>query len=349
LIEKFLFKLAIIVLPLFTAVICINFTVDPANIFAGKKYVSGIAAILSKGDNVDNISNYDERLLQEQLILRLVNAPDIIVLGSSRVMEIGRDFYIGKTVINCGVSHANIRDVIAIVGLLDSLHKMPREILLNVDPGLIGNYYTAEWESLAPDFQFFVNKYTEGVIPRHNYKDALLSNRIRSLCSFPYFQSSMEFLLRGKKKKYEDIGNNEPVVYGRHADGTIAYSKTYRNPDTLRVATNARLTGRTEGVPEVDTLQLILFKKLIQTLRNQNIKVSFCLLPFHPAFYDEVNKNFSNRLIYYENYYRSFAKACSIDISGSFNARSLKIPIGEFYDMYHCSKNAIKHIIINAK
>ncbi|MEJ0081062.1 MAG: hypothetical protein WDM78_08985 [Puia sp.] len=72
-----------------------NYLVDPANIFTSKQYVAGIASILSLGHNVDNISNYNERLLQEQRVLKLTKTPDIMVLGSSRVMEIGSDFFPG--------------------------------------------------------------------------------------------------------------------------------------------------------------------------------------------------------------------------------------------------------------
>src|ERR1700761_9668227 len=141
----FFYKLAAIILSAGLLLVLLNYTIDPANIYSSKKYIGGIAGILSAGHNVDNVSNYDERLLQEQMVTRLHHTPDIIVLGSSRIMEVGTDFFPGRTVLNCAVSHADINDLIAMAGLLDSTGHLPKTIVMNVDPMLIGQGKASEW------------------------------------------------------------------------------------------------------------------------------------------------------------------------------------------------------------
>ena len=74
----------------------INYKVDPANIFSTNLYVKGIAEILLAGHNVDNISNYDERLLQEQMITGLKSTPHIVVLGFKSYYAGWRRFFPGK-------------------------------------------------------------------------------------------------------------------------------------------------------------------------------------------------------------------------------------------------------------
>ena len=90
-IRRIILKLTLILLPVAILVISVNYFVDPANMFSSREYVSGIADILSKGNNVNNVKNYDERLLQEQMTTKLQRTPDIVVLGSSRVMAVGSE------------------------------------------------------------------------------------------------------------------------------------------------------------------------------------------------------------------------------------------------------------------
>src|SRR5580698_1852135 len=85
LMKKLFYNLSLIVAPLGLLVLGVNYFIDPANIFSGKAYVAGISDVLVKGHNVDNVSNYDERALQEQMVRKLPYRPDVVVLGSSRV------------------------------------------------------------------------------------------------------------------------------------------------------------------------------------------------------------------------------------------------------------------------
>src|SRR5580658_2331492 len=156
--RSLILKLLIIVVPVSLLIIGINYKVDPANIFTDKQYIAGIADILTKGHNVDNLSNYDQRLLQEQMIKRLQRAPDVVVLGSSRVMEIGSSFFPGKVVLNCGVSNAEINDLYGIVGALDSLDRMPHEMVIGIDHLMLCRGKTSSWQSLYPYHQYLMRK-----------------------------------------------------------------------------------------------------------------------------------------------------------------------------------------------
>ena len=70
------------------AVAATNYCVDPAQLFSGGNYEQGVADILLSGNNVANVSNYDERLLQKAYVNNLKRRNDVIVLGSSRSMQI---------------------------------------------------------------------------------------------------------------------------------------------------------------------------------------------------------------------------------------------------------------------
>lgn len=345
-IRKFLIRLCQVTLPLGLLVTIVNYSIDPANIFSTNRYVKGIADILSAGHNVDNISNYDERLLQEQMIVQLKETADIVVLGSSRVMQVGADFFPGKKVINCGVSHANIRDVIAIVALLDSMKKTPPEILLNVDPGLVSDGYTNEWESLDVYYHFFAARYLNSRNSTHPVIGFAWKKKLSTLFSVQYFQSAILFSGKGRSKNYTDVGHQLPALYGRMADGTVAYAYDYMHPDTAVTANDAAEKGKQTGIGAMDASQQQLLDLLADYCSSKGIRLQLCMLPYHPSFYNAVNQYHHQAFKNYNTYYTSFAERKKINITGSFDPLVYRISGSSFYDESHSSKESLKSILI---
>lgn len=344
--KQLFFKLLLIILPTGGLVISFNYLIDPANVFSPAEYVAGIAKILSKGHNADNVSNYDERLLQEQMIKRLLRTPDVVVLGSSRIMEAGSDFFPGRQVLNCGVSHANIFDVIAVTGILDSLQRLPAEVYINADIGLISKKGTAEWQSLEKYYDRFAGKYVKGKI---NPGEASLRwKKLYSLVSFEYFRESFSFGVKGGSKQYTDAGIRRPANYGRYSDGTVAYPKSYMQPDTVKIAGDAYTTGKQEGLSLPDSNKIMLLNKLLDFYEARKIKVHLVLLPYHPGYYAGVNSRQEHVFDWYESFYRQLAADRHTSINGGFNALTQQVLPGEFYDMYHCSKDAVKRVFFNS-
>ncbi|HET6253702.1 MAG TPA: hypothetical protein VFE32_06500 [Puia sp.] len=338
--KKLFYKLISVIAPVGVLVVLVNYFIDPANIFSGTAYVAGISDILVKGHNVDNVSNYDERALQEQMIRKLPYRPDVVVLGSSRVMELGSTFFPGKKVLNCGVSHANINDLIAITGLLDSTNKLPDEMVINVDPHLICLGGTMEWQTLMPYHKYLMGKW-------HIRADAgqrsLLLEKLGTLISFEYFEKSLTFLSQHRSKRFLDVGTGKPALYGRYSDGTICYPAFYAVPDTLKVAADARVVGGREIVnPDPDKADLL--SKLVDYLKSRKVKVVLVMLPYHHEYYQAMNHRFGNVFSSYDTLYRQFAQAKAIPIYGGFDAIGLGIPLDEFYDSWHCSREAIKKV-----
>ena len=344
--KKLFVRLLVIILPVGLMVGLFNYFVDPANIFAPASYIGGIADILSRGHNVNNLSNYNERLLQEQLLKKQEKPVDVMILGSSRVMEIGSDFFPGRTVLNCGVSHGNINDLVSIVGLADSLGRLPQEVVIGLDHFLIGQGASREWKSLYAYRQYFLSKYdTLG----GRYADAESSDppkKLISLLSLDYFKSSIDFFSKRISKKYFDVGKEIPSASGRLSDGTVHYTDAYANPDTLKTAIDARVTGLKLGIPLMDTTRIVLFDKLLDFLQQKKIKVSFVMIPYHPEFYKALQQRQGALLSVYADLFRSTAERRHIPMIGSFDADGLGMPRKYFYDLYHCSRLAIKKYVM---
>jgi len=344
--RKFFFRFLLVVFPIAVIVTMVNYTIDPANIFSTNVYVKGIAEILSAGHNVDNISNYDERLLQEQMVYRLTATPDIVVLGSSRVMQIGSDFFPGKKVLNCGVSHANIKDIVAITGLLDSMKRMPAVIILNADPGLICQGGTSEWKSLDGYYHSISGKLNGTANSNTSPGLYTFKKKLSSLFSLQYFQSAVQFIGKGRTKKYTDVGNQLPALYGRLSDGTVSYSYAYMHPDSVLAAATANEEGRKGHFGDVDKEQEALLERLLEYLAVRKVQVQLCLLPYHPAFYKSVNDNHSQQLLQYAAWFKDLAARKKLSLTGNFDPAVYQIPAASFYDDSHSSKESLRKILL---
>ncbi|HEV2478861.1 MAG TPA: hypothetical protein VGS79_04330 [Puia sp.] len=341
--KKFLLNLLLIIAPMGLLVVLTNYFIDPANVFTGEQYVSGMSDILVKGHNLDNVANYDERALQEQMVRKLPYKPDVVVLGSSRIMELGGDFFPGKKVLNCGVSHGNINDLMAITGLLDSMGKLPEEMVINLDPHLVSLGGTSEWQTLYPYYSSFVHTIH---FPDVNPGQPLILKKLINLFSFEYFERSLAFVAGHKSKHYRDVGSERPVVYGRFSDGTICYPASYAYPDTLKIAADARAVGNRE-MTTLDPERIRQLDALLDFLAARKIKVILVMLPYHLQYYHMMNRRFNDMFQSYDKLFRNIAAKRNIPVEGGFDAARLGIPENEFYDSYHCSKEAIKKIFNN--
>jgi hypothetical protein len=345
--KKITIKLSILLLPIGMLVLSINCIVDPANLISGETYVENIAQILAKGNNVDNISNYDERLLQKHYLeKKKTQNPDIIVMGSSRIMEIGNDIFPNKKIFNIGVSHANINDLVALAGLLDEYKIKPKAVLINLDPFLIcQDDKSDEWISLFEYHQKFIKIYSD--MPSKEIPINNLFKKYYTLLTFDYFNSSIQYIIKGNTKSIVDIGKTIPKKYGRLSNGCVAYSYDYRNPDTLIVADVAKKTGEQLNLDKIDNSKLKMLHYLLKYFKNKGIKYSFIMLPYHKEFYNSVNKKQNDLLKKYETFFVNFASQNRIPLIGSLSPLKCKLNNLDFYDPYHCSGNAIKKIVEN--
>ncbi|PWT97043.1 MAG: hypothetical protein C5B52_14570 [Bacteroidetes bacterium] len=344
--RRIILKILIIVLPMGLIVGCINFFVDPANIFSGESYSNGIAAILSGGHNVDNISNFDERLLQVKMVQRLITTPDICVLGSSRIWEIGSDFYPGKIVMNCGVPGATLDDVVSIVGLLDSLHHLPKEIIINLDPFLVSENLNSDWHSLKDYHNYLLLKLnlpSDYSTPPHKY------DKLLNLFSLNYFKGSCEFLIQGKSKHFEDVGTARPTRYGKYFDGTIAYPEKFLHPDTSLTSILAKDMAAESGFVRPDPNKIALLNKLLDYLAKNFVNVKLLLIPYHPEYYHYVQNHRANLFDQYDQDFRKLAGEHKLSVTGNFDPTLLHINKNAFYDAYHLDKAHLKELILESK
>ncbi|MFT7420394.1 MAG: hypothetical protein ACI9QN_001319, partial [Arcticibacterium sp.] len=222
--KKYLIKTLLYVLPVFSLLVGVNYIGDAAKLFHNdfeKKMVN----ILNNGQYVTNIVNYDERVFQRELIVNMTDAPKVVVLGSSRLMQITEEFLGVETMNNC-VSGATIEDLIAIYQMYKSKGLIPSKFIVGIDPWVFNiNNNQSRWLSVKNEYE----EYLDGDSSR-KYGFEIL-RKYEQLLSLSYFQASVKVIDKAFKGSDLPMGTDSinNVLSTKLKDGSIVYSEVIRN------------------------------------------------------------------------------------------------------------------------
>ncbi len=352
----FLFK-SLFFIPLIFLIIGINYYVDPAFLFSNNDYEYKISKLLAEGNNVANISNYDERLLQKFYIQLIDKAPDIIVLGSSRSMQIRTELFPRKSLFNHSVSGASLEDIIAIYSMyIEKNTPLPKTVIIGLDPWLLNiNNNQGRWKAIKRSYYKLANSLNiklDSSIPIH-------ANKYLQLVSLSYFQESLKtvyknIFTKGKKRgNYFKVNTDKmiPNETMKRSDGSFLYDKKLRSVTTKEVEKSAlkyineKRIYSLEKFTKLNHNKKINLSKLILFILKKDSNIIFFLPPYHPTVYNYLDKSEKYKIINEaEAYFIRLAKKHKIPILGSYNPNKLNLTKRNFYDGMHPKENALKII-----
>ncbi len=342
--------------PLLLMVAIINLWVDPAQIYHSD-YEEKAAKILVSGQNAAGMRNYNERKLQEQIILHETECPETVVIGSSRVMTMDRRVIGAEgTFRNLGLSGAGICDYLGLMGIYCKEDKLPEKIVLGLDPWIFNiNNGEGRYEYLSDYIAFFMRELKDDS-QAEGHADKYTSNaeEMFQFLSFSYFQNSIEMI---EKNPHDSLIRNKADFYVtseinvddmiRYADGSIEYDLQTRNKTAAQAKHEAMqfVAGpvyQLEDFDRMDDGYLEMFESMVSWLLQNHVDVTFYLSPFHPYVYEFFSKHKDYRMVEVtEKYFRNLAEANKIDVYGSFNPVLLKCSDEDFIDGLHLRRNSI--------
>jgi len=354
--KKFLWKLMPFTMFPVTMII-VNYTVDPANLYR-KNYELGIANYLSKGYNVTDVINYNERKLQKDFIETMKVAPSEIALGSSRIMELHKAEITDPGFINNGVSGATFEDELAIYQIYEEKGCAIKKVILELDPWMLNdNHQQTRWKTLEKEYHEFTNKLNNKQAFA-NQKQPLISSDYTSyleLVSFSYFKTSFEYLTRRIDGRYKPTRQVLNVGFTRLTDGSISYDSKYRNASFTEVNNKVEDLISNDPVYSLGEFNVLsthyknTFTEFIEYLQKKDIKIEFFLSPFHPVVYNYFKTKKAYRNVFAaENYFRNIAKQYNIKIYGSYNPAVFDLDYTYFHDGLHCNTKALNKILNTA-
>lgn len=338
------------VISLLVSVAVFNYKMDPAGMFRDSSYEYGIAKIMLSGKNVANLYDFDERLVQKYFIENTNVKPEIVVLGSSRVMQIVPTNN-NKRFFNSGVSGASLEDLIAIYGLYRKRNIKPKMIIIGLDPWILNkNNEQSRWQSLQKEYNYEITQIGEQASADSNTNNI---KKIKELVSMPYFLASLDKFKKHSKEpaknKYYATDLTYTDVSIKRENGIIIYSKKDRDISLAKVNEIAKTEANSKDIYSLADFQKLsntkLFECFIKELVRQNIRVVFFLPPYHPYVYSTICNNPKYRNVHEaEKYFHNVAKKMDIPITGSYNPNKMHLSENDFYDGKHLKETAFKKI-----
>ncbi len=361
----FLARFLLGALPVVFAMSALNVVVDPANLFTGSAYERGIADLLAAGKNVASIANHDDRLVQRFYAQQIAEAPDVLVLGSSRAMQIGTVVVGEHSFFNAGVTEATLPDFEGILELYLARGHLPGTVILAVDAwDLQTTDYLAGWKTLSRERNAFLEAMTREQPSLHQTPLDRLSggllDRIRpwshygQAVSLSYFQASLQELERRRRepravrKQYYATDETALDVAIKLADGSLVYGRAMRERTPEAVEREAQIyntkwrdsldqrTGKLEPVKKAE------FEALVDYLAARGIQVAFYLGPYHPTTYSFFKREKNMRVGgAVEDYIRALAATRGMTVVGSYDPTKAGVDATDFFDALHVREGGV--------
>lgn len=378
-VKRFLAKLALL-LPIPLLVIGINYQVDPGHRFDGGTYERDMAELMLRGDNVANVTNWNERLLQRYYLQGLDERSerrDVLAFGSSRTLQIDETFFPGRRFYNASVNLATVPDYLAIMEMYRERDLLPSEVILGPDPWTLnGNNGISLWHEFessyekararlrsrsagSPERMARIGGSAEAELTTADGPGWLTSISTRSLelLSPSYFQASVRLLLDDPKLIPARLSGNPGYfptderfsdVAIKASDGSYSYPRAHRYKPVSEVRANAlRYTvqepiyGLT-GFQEIDERLKREFELLLRSLQDAGVRIVLFLAPFHPVAYRRLVDSGPLEIISeVEDTYREMAARRGIRVIGSYDPEAIGFTGADFYDALHAKRDPV--------
>ncbi|WP_338791051.1 hypothetical protein [Bernardetia sp. MNP-M8] len=344
-------------IPFLIFVLSVNVIVDPALLFSTGEVEKEIAQELIKGNNISSIYNYDERKVQINLINQMTKTPDVLAIGSSRVMQIRNYFFEDSYFINSGLSGATIEDIYGVIALYEQNDKLPKKIILGLDPWILNsNNDEVRWLPLKSYYIELSQKLEIEVTTTQTTKNILkaYTDKLKEAFSFNYFQESVKMMSQNKNNSYYEVSLDSinEIADTKLADGSRLYNAKQFFRESEEVEKKAQSFIQNDKIrflndfDEVSNKNQELVLKLIEYLKQKNIEVTLLLHPYHPIVWDYFvkNKKYKN-VIEAEKVFITIGKKTNTELVGSYDPNQINMKTPDFYDAYHLRPTAMQRLL----
>ena len=279
----------------------------------------------------------DERKFIKNRIIYENLKPKVLVIGSSRIMQISNDNF-NKQILNLAVSGASVEDHIAIT--LMALEKFNVDtILLGADPWLFNDFANQlRWKSISEEYKISLKNIQlrskdYDIIQNKNYREKYLFHEF-------FFEKLYSFLNIRKldlELKENQINNLSKQVILR--DGKRVYASK-----EIKGKIKANVIEYSMYQYKFSNEYYEIYKSFIEHLTNVHNKEVILVLP--PYYLPSYKLTIQEKTFYLdlERKFKKLSKETNIKIIGSYDASSVPCDDNEFYDYMHPKDSCMKKI-----
>jgi hypothetical protein len=330
----------------------LNATVDPAGLFARRDRAEAAARLLQQGRPIP-LDNVDDRRLQATYA-KLGSVPDIVIFGSSRVMELGGEIAPGLRVYNAATGSNTLYDTIALAGLFVTDARKPRIVIIGADPWLLDHgQRNGRWRTLHEPYRETATRLGIPAEPDTGELDETWP----TLLSLGYTLESIDWLRANWRELFEaarDPGARPAAGDGlglKRPDGSIVYPAAFRQrgADAIRAAALAHARKHVTDLQkggQLDPAAIDRFERLTRYLRAAGVQVIFLLPPYHPLHYAYVvAHDTAGTLARTDATYRDIAQRADVRVAGAYDPAKAGCSENEFWDGLHARKGCLDRLV----
>lgn len=322
-----------------TSLLLIGLGALPSIVFSSSSTKEAEVAKSLVGRSVVFASSMDERQFIKYRILYETIKPDAIIIGSSRVMQIGNHILDGP-VLNLAVSGATIEDDIALFDLAYQKFS-PKTVFIGADPWLFNSESGQNrWHSLNKEYEIATARMSGTnnlpiIEKSSNDEDRPMVRFIQHLYRMVNV-SSQRFPV-----------NDSPELRAKiRSDGSRVYDITYANKSPAEILRGIEtLLNYSMRKYQYDEKLKNVFRRFVEFYKDK-VEIVLVLSPYHPHLY-ELMRNDRQIFLNIETDYLDFARDAGIKIVGSYNPEKVGCSAEEFFDGMH-PKDACMEKVLRA-
>ena len=358
---KTLFKCALLLpIPLF--MVFFSYTVDRSGFFQGALAPRRIVDLMLEGKDVTNFEQMDERQVVQLYAQDVPETPEVVGIGSSRILQFTRKLVGSDSFFNMGVTGADVRDNMTSYYKMITYGKAPKVLIWSIDPWVFYNSEAA-YDSRA-DAELYNEFLTNVLGVETDYEEPDKVELWKALADPAYFQGNVAYYVenRGQSTVKDDDGNSiefNPVAGDpmkqtatiKRSDGSVLYGTEFRGRTSDQVLSDALAASQTfnsvhmEGFNALSPVQEEAFDAFIRYARSQGTTVILVLSPWHPFLYEYLLTEADQHKGFFEveTWLRQYCAQNDIPLYGSYDPECVPGIVAEdFFDGLHCKDTGIK-------
>lgn len=352
---KLIAKLMLFV-PLLAGMMFVSYRVDPSGLFWGAGFERMVCDYMLDGHYVNGYQQLDGRELNEIYARQCPQAPQVLINGSSRAIQIDTAFTNGKTLYNASNVGADIYDFFTSYYIFAKEGKEPEIFVMGIDPWIFndGEENIDERSNKELYNQFIVE---ELGYEAADYTPENPVEKYKALLDPSYFQASVKAYQRNKD------GTNQPevvpvdMIYSnddiiKTPDGSIVYDLNMRTRHQELADGDALTTANTDLLRLTDFEELspyytAMFEDFIEYLQAKGIKVIFFLPSYHHYVYWSAQDQYDRYrcLFEVEDYLKRTAEKYGIELYGSYDPDAVGLTNKDFMDGMHMRYDSIRKVL----
>ena len=357
---KTIFKFALLA-PILVFMVAFSYNVDCSGLFQGALAPRRIVDLMLQGYDVTNYDQMDERQVVQLYAQDVPEAPEVIGIGSSRVLQFTSELVGSDSFFNMGVTGADVRDNMTSYYKMVTYGKTPQVLIWSLDPWV---FYGSEaaFDERA-DAELYDEFLTNVLGVETDYEAPDQVELWKALAEPAYFQGNVDYYFknRGQSTITDEDGN--PIDFNpvegdpmhqtsniKRADGSVLYFEEFRERPVDQVLADAAAASTTfnsvhmEGFDAMSDTQCQAFDAFIRYARSQGTTVILVLSPWHPYLYNylltepELHQGFFQ----VEAWVRQYCAENGIPLYGSYDPTLIEgLEESDFFDGLHCKGSGI--------